>query len=281
MTVVDTLPVRAVRAWCRLYTSGLHPAARDRRRLELESDMWEHLHDPSESDVARALIGRFIRGIPADVRWRYRTLLDSRGARQRSEEMQTSKPTNWWSPLTAVFAAVLLAIGLLTLLAGGNSDAPAAVTVGGTIVGFLAGGLIFGGLSRRRSDVIAGSRLIFTGGVLALVGGLEMIPVGVLVLVSGFWTGNLRLSEADDAPNLHPTPATQQEMTRHWYVWLAAAVVLFAVGWLPLIFDDPDDLSFGGYFTWALSWLAAIVLGGVGVILAGLRAVVRHRTRLV
>ena len=101
--------------------------------------------------------------------------------------------------------------------------------------------------------------------------------------VCGFWTGNLQLSEPADRPDLHPVRNQQITMTRYWYLWLGAAAVLFAVGWLPLIFDDPDnasDFSFGGWYVWVLTWLGAIITGGIGVILAGLRLTIRHRMRL-
>lgn len=184
----EPLSVRAVRRWLALYTSGLPMEARERRCLELESDRWEHLHDTSETDATRAVLRRFLRGIPADVRWRYRTLLEARGARQRSREMTTSL---------------------------------------------------------RQAALVNGSQLIFAGAVLTLLGGLEFIPVGIIVLASGFWTGNLQLSEPTDGPDLRPVRDHQITMTRYWYLWLGAAAVLFAVGWLPLIFDDGPNAPSG------------------------------------
>lgn len=273
--------VRVVRLWCDLYTRGLPHDARERRRLELESDMWEHLHDPDETDAKAALIGRFLRGIPADVRWRYRTLLDSRGARQRSEEMDTTQSRSWWAPLTAVFAVVLLAVGGLVVVTGGSDDA-GAVRLVGAVLGALSGGLVLAGLARRRRHLVQGSRFIVVGGVIALVGGLELIPVAVLILISGFWTGNLRLSDTGDEVRLHADGRLQMQsdLTRHWVWWIGVAAVCFALGWVPLIVDNPDDLASSGYFIWVLSWLAAIITGGVGLVLACLRVVVRHRTRL-
>lgn len=280
MTIREPASARAARAWCRIYTRGLPSDARDDRRRELESDMWEHLHDPDEVDAPKALAGRFIRGIPADVRWRYRTLLDSRGARQRSQAMETTPKRSWWALLTTVAGAVLLVLSLGTFVAGGGSESSGSGPLIGGIVGAAAGALVLGGLARRRTHVVSGSQLVAAGAVLSLAGGLDFIPVGILVLISGFWTGNLQLSTADDAPDLRPSPARQDGMTRHWYVWLGVAAACFAVGWVPLVLDDPDDLGNAGYFIWALSWLFAIVTGGIGLILAGLRAIVRHRTRL-
>lgn len=68
-------------------------------------------------------------------------------------------------------------------------------------------------------------------------------------------------------------------MTGYWYLWLGGAALLFAAGWLPLIFGDPDDVSFGGWLVWVLTWLGSIIAGGIGLILAGLRLTIRHRTR--
>src|SRR3954466_15289807 len=41
---------------------------RDWRRAEIESDLWEQAHDRPPS--AGQLLGRLLRGIPADIMWR-------------------------------------------------------------------------------------------------------------------------------------------------------------------------------------------------------------------
>jgi hypothetical protein len=57
-----------VRVWTRLYTFALPSEIRDRRRAEIESDVWESEHDP---DVPHhALVLRLMRGMPADLLWR-------------------------------------------------------------------------------------------------------------------------------------------------------------------------------------------------------------------
>ena len=59
---------RLVRVWTHLYTFALPSEIRDRRRAEIESDVWESEHDP---DVPHhALVLRLLRGIPADLLWR-------------------------------------------------------------------------------------------------------------------------------------------------------------------------------------------------------------------
>lgn len=271
--------VRVVRRWAVLYTRGLPHDVAQRRCLELESDMWEHLHDPGEPNAARDVFGRFLRGIPADVWWRYRTLLESRGARQRSQNVATSIRSSWWVITTVILGLVPLGITTAILVVGDRGEGMFRVV--SVTIAVITAALLIGGLLRQRSDLINGSQLIVAGSVLTLIGGGDFIPVGIIVLVSGFWTGNLRLSEPSDVPDLNPVRSQQIAMTRYWYVWLGAGATLFAIGWLPLLFDDPSDLSSGGWLMWVVSWLAAMIAGAIGLILAALRVKVRHHTRLV
>lgn len=66
-----------VRAWVRLYTGGLRAEVRDTRRAEIESDLWEHVHDERARGlrplpITLHVIGRMLRGLPADLSWRLR-----------------------------------------------------------------------------------------------------------------------------------------------------------------------------------------------------------------
>ena len=273
MNGTELLWVALVRRWAALYTRGLPADVRDRRLLELESDVWEHLHDADERNVRRAVFGRFLRGIPADVWWRYHTLLESRGARPRSQNMSTSLRGNWWVILTAILGVVPLGISLAMLATVSGGGAIRLVGVAGATV---SGALLIGGLIRRQSDLIGGSQMIVAGAALTLFG-LESMGVGIIVLVSGFWTGNLQLSAPSEAPDLQPVRQQQISMTHYWFLWLAGAALLFAIGWIPLIAEG-GDLTWG-YFIWVLSWLGAIVTGSIGIILAGLRFTLRHHTR--
>lgn len=66
------LLVRLVRAWTRLYTAGLPPDLRDRRRAEIESDLWESQQSPG---AAPHMLLRLLLGLRDDLAWRtsYRT----------------------------------------------------------------------------------------------------------------------------------------------------------------------------------------------------------------
>ena len=64
------------RAWLRVYTCGLAESVRERRAQELESDLWEHEADRFGEDTPPGLVGleifgRMVRGMPADLMWRF------------------------------------------------------------------------------------------------------------------------------------------------------------------------------------------------------------------
>ena len=56
MNGAEPLSVKAARRWATVYTRGLPTDARERRCLELESDLWEQLHDADEPDAANAVL---------------------------------------------------------------------------------------------------------------------------------------------------------------------------------------------------------------------------------
>jgi hypothetical protein len=60
-----------VRAWTRVYTTGLPGDLRQRRIAEIESDLWEQTQDAIDPAVDWfAIIGRLLRGMPDDLGWR-------------------------------------------------------------------------------------------------------------------------------------------------------------------------------------------------------------------
>ncbi len=286
MTGGETLVVGLVRCWARLYTRGLAVDERERRRLELESDVWEHLHDPDEQATSRAVFGRFLRGIPADVRWRYRTLLDSRGARHRSYDMTTTSRFQWWTPTTMVIGVTVTALALLGLGFGELES-------GGWIIAvswLVAAVVLLAGLAVLRRRPVVGSWTVIAGCVLFGLAEPLAIPLSALVILGGLWTGNLVTSH-DEAGTKVPLAPRQFSLTERWYAWLGVAAGLGAVGFIVLLVwpaVTPDHCTeanpcwedTAAWATWILSWMAALVTGGVGLVLAGLRLVVRHRTRL-
>ncbi|MCD5345657.1 hypothetical protein PX701_00190 [Agromyces sp. H3Y2-19a] len=62
-----------VLGWCRWYTRDLAEPVATARRAELASDLYEEravAAETGERGVSRSIVGRLIRGIPADLSWR-------------------------------------------------------------------------------------------------------------------------------------------------------------------------------------------------------------------
>src|SRR4051794_28950487 len=71
LTVVKPL----VKAWVWVYTLGLAPETQLRRRLEMESELWEHEQDAKSVGhtlrvIALLIAARSLLGVPADLSWR-------------------------------------------------------------------------------------------------------------------------------------------------------------------------------------------------------------------
>jgi len=72
MTPVTRVVAALVRGWTSVYTVGLTKEDRERRRQEIESDLWESLNDPGSRGlpVPLAMLARLVAGIPDDIGWR-------------------------------------------------------------------------------------------------------------------------------------------------------------------------------------------------------------------
>jgi hypothetical protein len=67
------LALLSVRGWTRVYTWRLPEPMRDARRAEIESDLWEFLHDAERDPRVAAsvqLFGRLLLGVSDDLWWR-------------------------------------------------------------------------------------------------------------------------------------------------------------------------------------------------------------------
>jgi len=73
MSIALRAVIAGIRMWTRLYTSGLPPTVRSRRRAEIDSDLWEWRADqtsaPRDAGSLHLLL-RLLRGMPDDVAWR-------------------------------------------------------------------------------------------------------------------------------------------------------------------------------------------------------------------
>jgi hypothetical protein len=291
VTAQTSFGVRFAEKWTETYTRGLPGSSGDRRRKEIESDIWEHLHDPQIA--TREVLGRSLRGIPADVWWRYRTLLESRGTRERNQGMFRNLKRNWWPTLVVVQAILTAAavVGVMIVAPDqqGSGVAPFRVITG--VTGLVSVALLVVGLIVLDRNRRAGSWMIAIGSVPTLLSLLALNPVALLAVATitgGLWTGNLAFTTRPtgidpDHPTAHVAP---NEGTR-WYRWLITAVVLFLGGFGTLMLADvlypseQDASLIGGllFFTWLLSWAAAAATAAIGIALGSMRLVSRHRTR--
>jgi hypothetical protein len=280
--------VRFAEKWAATYTRGLPGSSGDGRRREIESDIWEHLHDPKASD--REVAGRCLRGIPADVWWRYRTLLESRRTQERDQAMISNLKRNWWPALVVAQAVLGAASVVLTVVIApdqqGSEVAPFRVVIGG--IGLVSIALLLAGLVVLDRSRTAGSWMITIGSVPTLLTLLALNPVALLAvatIASGLWTGNLAFTtrQADIDPG-HATVRVPTTAGARWYWWIITATVLFAAGLGTLMLADAtladEDVSAIGslmWFTWLLTWAAAAATAAIGIVLGTMRLVSRHR----
>jgi hypothetical protein len=88
---MTALAVAIVRAWTFVYTVGLPTDDRERRRAEIESDLWENANDPAGgAALAGRIISRLILGLVDDVRWRVEQTKTRASQRQALAVMLTA-----------------------------------------------------------------------------------------------------------------------------------------------------------------------------------------------
>jgi hypothetical protein len=99
-----------VRVWTRVYTWHMRPDVRERRRIEIESDLWEFQRDPeAHRRVSPALhiAVRLVRGMPHDLRWRLE---------QADATRTTTRARQQIAGAVAVSATVAIVLGALWIL---------------------------------------------------------------------------------------------------------------------------------------------------------------------
>lgn len=106
-----------VLAWVGWYTRDLPEPLAQQRRAELASDVWEQQHDDG---AGGSLLGRALRGAPADLAWRRRTLL---GAPDRPPLHLRWERSGLLAVVVAEGAVLLALLGaaLVKTVVGGNA----------------------------------------------------------------------------------------------------------------------------------------------------------------
>lgn len=188
MSVLKSMPyhhaVRRVSWWCAWYTRGLEAQVAGRRRDEIASDLYEHgvwADDSGESAhaTAREILGRAVRGIPADLGWRHAqrrqlALADPLGFRMRQANGVVVT-------LVLLLAAAVTGFGfyVLTRVATGvlAGDIRAASATALTLIALTA--LALCGLA-----LLAYPRTRFGGALVMIAPGIGLIHFGLYQLYS-------------------------------------------------------------------------------------------------
>lgn len=155
------------RTWVDCYTGLVGTEASERRRAEIESDLWEQRADASARNlppwaVRFSIARRVIAGMPADLLWVHTQRLAARGrpAERKARPMTAFlrlAATWWWTLTAATLAALYLWIG------GGNLAMPGMPYLDGTIQAFTLATLILAGVALQRTTPKAAAALAMAG----------------------------------------------------------------------------------------------------------------------
>lgn len=155
------------RIWVDCYTSLVGAEASERRRAEIESDVWEQRTDARArnlppSAVRFSIARRVIAGIPADLLWVHTQRLAARGrpAERKARPMTAflRLASAWWWTLAAATLA-----GFYIWIGAGNLAMPGMPYLDGTIQAFTLAALILSGVALHRSTPRVGAALAMAG----------------------------------------------------------------------------------------------------------------------
>jgi hypothetical protein len=189
-----------VRCWVRLYTAGLEPSVRGRRRDEIDADLWDQVDGQTGDGRTAAAITmavwlRWLSGVPDDVFWRREQPRAARAAPAATEGRRDMfGPGSRGALVLPVGAvAVAMAVGIAVLVIGNiqyyeQSDRLVPSELLGSIqIGLLAAGLVslVAGFAIMRSRPAVGAVLAVGG---SWVAGLMLywliVPLLIAVAIS-------------------------------------------------------------------------------------------------
>ena len=102
-----------VRGWVWLYTLGLPLETRNTRRIEIDSDLWEQthawgVHSPTTSGIASSVFLRCLRGVPADLLWRFSKARTHRSSTEGTRALQKLTLGSSFGLATIIIMAILV-----------------------------------------------------------------------------------------------------------------------------------------------------------------------------
>lgn len=183
MTVMTTSEyhraAHRVARWCEWYTRGLAPDVAEVRRDEIASDLYEHGVYADEIGATpralrRSIVMRAVRGIPADLSWRFTQARASRDGQLtfRSRLATGSLPAFAYAMAAVLFIGggyILARVGMSLLVGDLSLAADLPVTV---LVAVLAAGCGIGLLLRVRTRAMGAVWLAFAAyGIVRFGGG--------------------------------------------------------------------------------------------------------------
>lgn len=187
------------RWWVRSYTGGLPNHERATRRAEIDSELAEHrqhreLEGWTAKHIARERVHRLVRGVAADLSWRYEVVADCcqvRGLVRVSVLSMTSVAAVTLALFHFAFAAYMLGTTSLAeqrFLGGLDAyadevDKPSASLIAALIIAGLGVVLLAASLARPVSPVIANAATIPIAGVAVLFFWLGAWPVALVAIV--------------------------------------------------------------------------------------------------
>src|SRR5688572_21191870 len=104
---------RLVRRWVGFYTRDLPPREAERRMGEVEADLADQLeaertNGSGDRRIARSIASRMVRGVPADISWRWGRARRARTRHRIEDAMNSTTAYRIGLALTAASAVFLL-----------------------------------------------------------------------------------------------------------------------------------------------------------------------------
>ena len=233
------------RSWTVIYTKGVLAEVAERRRGEIRSDLFEHSLDAGVGPAQQLqVVGRVLRGVPADVAWR-------RVARASHRRGRGGAPRALRG-LTTLVVALVAAFNVLAGVSAATADG-AGWSYSAPLL--IAAAMVVLGLSLHEPSPRRATLFVVGGTVVPVVIFYWMAPIFIpaLVLVSALVLTTARRRDpqpatviATTAPGLLPARSERQRTAMTLAAGLLGGLCLGIVAraWMRLIAEDPA-------FTWS------------------------------